>query len=81
MDNDITKWCKACLVCHKNKVLKHTRSPAQQIPIPTSRFSYIHVDLVGSLPRCNGENMLFTIIDRTTGWPEAIPLESTNVKY
>ena len=81
MGKDITNWCKECLVCHKNKVLKHTKSPTQQIPIPTSRFSHIHVDLVGPLPRCSGKNVLFTIIDRTTGWPEAIPLESTNAKH
>jgi transposase InsO family protein len=42
------------------------------------RFSHIHVDLVGPLPpSANGCTHLLTIIDRTTRWPEAIPLAST----
>ena len=74
-------WCKECLVYNKQKVLKQTKSPTQAIPIPTGRFTHIHVDLVGSLPSCSDTNMLFTITDRTTGWPEAIPLESASAKH
>lgn len=36
-------------------------------------FSY-HVDLVGPLPQSSGYTYLFTIVDRRSGWPEAIPL-------
>jgi hypothetical protein len=32
--------------------------------------------LVGPLPRSSGFSYLFTVIDRTTRWPEAIPLTS-----
>jgi hypothetical protein len=32
------------------------------------------VDLVGPLPQSSGFSYLFTIVDRTTRWPEAIPL-------
>ena len=45
--------------------------------MPTSRFSHIHVDLVGPLPSSNGYTYLFTIVDRVSRWPEAIPLAST----
>jgi hypothetical protein len=34
------------------------------------------VDLVGPLPPSCGHTYLFTIIDRTSGWPEVIPLVS-----
>jgi hypothetical protein len=37
-------------------------------------FAHIHVDLVGPLPPSRGHTYLFTIIDRTSRWPEAIPL-------
>ena len=37
--------------------------------------------MVGPLPTRNGKNMLLTIIDRTSGWPEAIPLISANAKH
>jgi hypothetical protein len=32
------------------------------------------VDLVGPLPASKGFTHLFTIMDRTSRWPEAIPL-------
>jgi hypothetical protein len=46
-------------------------------PVPTRRFSHLHVDLVGPLPASKGFTYLFTIIDRTSRWPEAIPIAAT----
>jgi transposase InsO family protein len=46
------------------------------IPVPARRFSHIHVDLVGPLPRsADGYSYLFTAVDRSTRWLEAIPLK------
>jgi hypothetical protein len=42
------------------------------------RFSHIHVDLVGPLQYSNSFNYIFTIIDRTSKWMEAIPLLETS---
>ena len=50
------------------------------IPVPTRRFSHIHIDLVGPLPPSEGYIHLLTIIDRTTRWPEAIPMVNTSAK-
>ncbi|MFN9908616.1 MAG: DDE-type integrase/transposase/recombinase, partial [bacterium] len=44
--------------------------------MPRRRFEHVHVDLVGPLPQSSGFSYLFTIVDRTTRWPEAIPLSS-----
>ena len=75
MKKDIIKWVRSCEPCQKNKVARHTISPVKSLPKPTRRFEHIHVDLVGPInPPCEGKNMLFTIIDRWTGWPEAIPI-------
>ena len=38
------------------------------------RFLSLHVDLVGPLPPSEGMTYLFTMIDRFTGWPEALPI-------
>ena len=54
-----------------------TRPPTtRKIPVPHRRFAHIHVDLVGPLPPSHGHTYLFTIIDRTSRWPEAIPHSS-----
>ncbi len=77
LSSDVTAWAKACLGCQRAKVHRHVQVQPQHIPIPTRRFSHIHVDLVGPLPTSKGFTHLFTIMDRTSRWLEAIPLSNT----
>jgi transposase InsO family protein len=65
LSTDVTTWAKACWA---------VQVTPQHIPVPTRRFSQIHVDLVGPLPASKGFTNLFTIIDRTSRWPEAISI-------
>jgi hypothetical protein len=67
---------RACLFCQRDKVHNHVHLQPAEIPVPHRRFAHIHVDLVGPLPPSRGHTYLFTIIDRTSRWPEAIPLQS-----
>jgi len=48
-----------------------------QFLVPERRFDHVNVDLVGPLPPSRGFTHLLTMVDRTTRWPEAIPLSST----
>ncbi len=81
LSTDVTAWAKACLGCQRAKVHRHVQVPPQHIPVPAPRFSHIHVDLVGPLPASKGFTYLFTIIDRTPRWPEAIPIAATTTVY
>ena len=55
-------------------------TPVHAFTTPSRRFSHLHVDLVGPLPASkDGFTHLFTIVDRTTRWPEAILLKNTTV--
>ena len=49
-------------------------------PPPDRRFGSLHVDLVGPLPESEGHKYLFTIVDRFSRWPEAIPLVDMSAK-
>ena len=72
--NDVRDYCRACLHCQRAKVLRHVRLHPEKIDVPFRRFSHVHVDLVGPLPSSHGFTYLLTCVDRSTRWPEVIPL-------
>jgi hypothetical protein len=74
LSSDVTTWACGCLACQQGKIQRHTRLVPLPIPIPQRRFSHLHVDLVGPLQYSNNFNYIFTIIDRTSKWMEAISL-------
>jgi hypothetical protein len=76
MAKAITQMARACLQCQRGKVHRHVHLQPTEIPVPHRRFAHLYVDLVGPLPPSRGHTYLFTIIDRTLRWPEAIPLAS-----
>jgi transposase InsO family protein len=77
MKSDVQKWVADCQECSRAKVVRQTAAAQQPIPVPTQRFLHIHVDFVGPFPMSReGCRYLFTIIDRTSRWLEAIPLTS-----
>jgi transposase InsO family protein len=75
--SQVAQWTRQCPTCQISKIHHHTHTVPHHIPIPHQKFSHIHVDLVGPLPPSQGFTHLFTIIDRTTRWPEVIPLTTT----
>jgi hypothetical protein len=79
LSSDVTGWAHGCLACQRGKIHCHTRLVPQPIPIPQWCVSHLHVDLVGPLPYSNNFNHIFTIIDCTSKWMEAIPFSETSV--
>ena len=74
MNVQIRLWAKQCIFCQRCKVYRHSVSPFGNFPKIDSRFSHVHLDLVGPLLPSNGNTYIMTCVDRFTRWPIAIPL-------
>jgi cleavage and polyadenylation specificity factor subunit 1 len=76
MRRHIRVYAQNCLNCQRSKVSRHVHLAPAAIAVPNRRFEHVHVDIVGPLPQSSGFSYLFTVVDRTTRWPEAIPLNN-----
>jgi transposase InsO family protein len=75
MKRDIATWVRDCQACSRAKVTGQPPAAVNPIPVPSQCFSHIHMDFVGPLTTSKeGFRYLFTIIDRTRRWLEAIPM-------
>nr|XP_061827907.1 uncharacterized protein K02A2.6-like [Nerophis lumbriciformis] len=74
LKKDVRDWASTCVACQRSKVHCHTRAPLAPFTVPERRFDHVNVDLVGPLPSSRGCTYLLTMVDRTTRWPEAVPL-------
>ena len=77
LKREVKAWVDSCVACQRAKVHRHTKAPLEPFTVPERRFDHVNVDLVGPLPPSHGFTYLFTMVDRTTRWPEAVPLSST----
>ncbi len=74
MAKQVRLFAQQCVPCQMAKVATHVHLAPAAIPVQQRRFEHLHVDLVGPLPPSSGFSYLFTVVDRTTRWPEAIPI-------
>lgn len=72
--SDCRKWVRTCVACQRSKITRHVSSPLGSFRLPSARFKFVHIDLIGPLPLSQNFRYCLTAIDRFTRWPEAIPL-------
>ena len=76
MKSAVVKYIQQCDACQKNKPKCYKKRELVKFPA-SNKFHIIHIDIVGPLPISSmGNTYLLTIMDRFSGFPEAIPLSS-----
>ncbi|KAJ8398569.1 hypothetical protein AAFF_G00420970 [Aldrovandia affinis] len=77
LKKDVREWAAGCMECQQAKIHRHVKAPLAVFEVPECRFDHVNVDIVGPLPPSRGFTHLLTMVDRTTRWPEPVPLAST----
>ena len=77
LNKDVRNWAQGCVQCQRAKIHQHMKAPLETFTVPERRFEHVNIDLVGPLPPSRGFTHLLTMVDRTTRWPEVVPLHST----
>lgn len=89
MRDAIKRYCRACETCQRSKVGRHTTAGSSAFDLPSNRLEVVHIDIVGPLPVPDRKydvscgltpRYLLTMIDRSTSWIEATPLESVSAE-
>lgn len=74
VNKDCRDWARACVPCQKSKISRHVQAPLGTYQLPKTRFTHVHIDIIGPMPPSQGFRYCLTAIDRFTRWPEAIPM-------
>lgn len=80
---DVKAWVQSCELCGGGKQPKpSTRTaPIGTLPIPTSPFEIVSVDIMGPLqPTPRGNRFIIVFTDFLTRWPEAVALPNQESK-
>ena len=73
MRQDVSRWSRKCIECHRSKVIQHVVLPIGDFQALDKRFNHVNVNLV-TLPFSNGFRYLLTAVDQFTRWPIAVPI-------
>ena len=76
MGQDISQHCRSCPVCLKFNHKKQRKEPLHPLPVISTPWDRIAIDIVGKKERTKrGHAYILTIMDFATRYMEAIPLK------
>ena len=74
---DAGDFCKSCEECQKCTQRRGSRAPMIPMPLLTTPFERVAMDIIGPLPRSrSGNRYVLVMCDYGTRYPEAVPLKS-----
>lgn len=78
MYTDVRTYCSTCPVCQKTSAVRRSaRAPLYPLPVISTPFRRIAMDIVGPLERSSSSNQYILVIsDYATRYPEAFPLRT-----
>nr|XP_037275217.1 uncharacterized protein LOC119167794 [Rhipicephalus microplus] len=74
MNINVRRWLRACLKRQLTTVQCNTVCLLGTVTPPDSRFSHVHLHIVGHLLPSQNSRYMLTCADWFTRWPEALPL-------
>ena len=77
--SDIVSYCRSCDICQRTSAKGRVKKvPLQKMPVISTPFKRIAIDLIGPLipPSTEGHRFVLTIVDLATRFPEAIPMKN-----
>ena len=74
MRTEIKNFVKSCDGCQSAKSSKSVQGHSGSFPLPNKRFMDLSCDVIGPLPKSNGHEYIFSIVDRVSRWCECIPM-------
>ena len=74
MKRKIKDLVKTYVTCQRFKVNRDTVSPITSIPMPSTRFTKLQVDICNLFPSSQACSYLLVCIDPYTRWVEAYPM-------
>ena len=79
---DVEHFFRCCKQCKKSSNKGVPKAPLVPLPIVSTSFEKIAMDIVGPLPRSrSGHRYILVICDYAAHYPEAIPLRSINAEH
>ena len=78
LKSDVLQYVRECPICQQNKQ-EHTYPAGllQPLPIPDKKWECLSMDFITGLPKAQGRNCIYVVVDRLTKFAHFFPITST----